>query len=191
MELIKRKFEKGDFLKYENKPSSFAIFEGVDLMPSYQYTKKLSVAAFYDPSKYCENENGIGWSSRPVLEVAKNGKPCEKTLDTYEEDYFWKICTEAEKQDAIEKLLEYGYIWNQDLLALVDVETGEVVHKIIIPKLEYNGDVIKPMCEEHKELLKDFVISKNTYSYNGGYNNGYGSGHNGYCAHGAYEEYWD
>ena len=76
-------------------------------------------------------------------------------------------------------------------LELVDVETGEVVHKIIIPKLEYNGDVIKPMCEEHKELLKDFVMSKNTYFYNRGYNNGYGSGYNGYDPHGAYEEYWD
>jgi hypothetical protein len=188
MEVVKRKFEKGDFLKYENKPGSFVIFEGVDLLPTYQYTKKFSVAAHYDPSKYCENENGVGWSTRPFLEIAKSNKPCEKTLDSLEEDYFWKVCTETEKAAAIQKLRDYGYEWDEESLSIVDMETGEVVHKIIVPKLEYNGDVIKPICDEFKELLTDYVISKNTYSSSyGGCNTPYG-----YQGRDMYEnDYWD
>lgn len=171
MEQLKSKFSKGDFLKYTNKPNSFVIFEGVDLMPTYQYTKKLSVVVHYDPSKYCENENGMGWSSRPVLEVAKNGKQCEKTVDTYDEDYFWSICTDEEKEAAIQKLAEYGYKWDEESLSLIDIETGEIVHRIIVPKLEYNGDVIKPICSEYKELLSDYALSKNTYTSRQAYYN--------------------
>lgn len=179
--MAKKIFNKGDFLKYENKPGSFVIFEGIDLMPTYQYTKKLSVAAHFDPSKYCENENGVGWGTRPFLEVAKSNKPCEKTIDTFEEDYFWKICTEAEKAAAIEKLRAYGYEWDDETLSIIDIETGEIVHKIIVPKLEYNGDIIKPMCNEFKDLLKDFVISKNKFCSSG-------CGYNQYMYD---NEYWD
>lgn len=183
----KKKFEKGDFLKYDNKPGSFAIFEGVDLMPEYQYTKKFSVAAYFDPSKYCENENGVGWGTRPYLEVAKPNKPCEKTLDTLEEDFFWKVCTPIEKELALATLEEYGYAWDEENLAIIDQVTGKVVHKIIVPKLEYNGDVIKPISEEYKKQLKDYAISKNTYSCN---NYGYRQG--GYYQRDMYEnEYWD
>ena len=187
----KKKFEKGDFLKYDNKPGSFAIFEGVDLMPSYSYTKKLSVMVYFDPSKYCQNENGVGWSSRPYLEVATDNKPCEKTVDTYEEDYFWKVCSPLEKEMALATLEEYGYEWDETNLTLKEQATGKIVHKIIIPKLEYNGDIIKPITEERKNHLHKYAISKNTYSYSGG-GGGYGCYRNGYYQHEMYEnEYWD
>lgn len=186
----KRKFEKGDFLKYDNKPGSFAIFEGIDLMPTYQYTKKYSVVVFFDPSKYCENENGCGWGTRPYLEVVKPNKPCEKTLDTLEEDYFWKVCTPREKEMALATLEEYGYEWDEENLELIEQTSGKVVYKIIVPKLEYNGDIIKPISKGNKKQLKNYVLSKNTYSYGNNYNCGYRQG--GYYQGDMYEnEYYD
>jgi len=177
----KRKFERGDFLKYENKPGSFAIFEGVDLMPTYQYTKKLSVVAFFDPSKYCEGENGCGWGSRPFLEIARDNKPCEKTVDTFEEDYFWKVCTPNEKEMALATLEEYGYEWDEEKLALIDKFTNKIIHKIIVPKLEYDGTIIKPMSQNHKKCLKDYITTKNSYSY----------GSYGYQQYGYYDDYYE
>ena len=58
MEETKKAFNKGDFIKYstynsatENK-TTFGIFEGVDLAPEYQYTKKFSLAAMSLNSSY-------------------------------------------------------------------------------------------------------------------------------------------
>ena len=93
-------FNKGDFLKYSTYNGAaegrvaFGIFEGVDLAPEYQYTKKFSLAAFYDSYKYCSNlNNGVGWGYGPSLEVATKDKPCEKTIDTLVEDSWWTVCT--------------------------------------------------------------------------------------------------
>ena len=172
MEEIKKAFNKGDFIKYTTdnsetqKKVTFGIFEGIDLAPEYQYSKKFSLAAYYDSYKYCSNlDNGVGWGYAPVLEVARDGKQCEKTIDTLVEDSWWSLCTPIEKRNAIEILAGYGYEWNEELLALVDINTGEIVHKIIIPKLEYNGDTIKPICNEFKDKLKNSIIKKAKPSY--------------------------
>ena len=183
-----RFFQKGDFIKYDYKKESFGIFEGVDLEPSYQYTKKLSLACFYDPLKYAENTDGIGgWSSRPVLEVAKVNKPCDKTIDTVKEDSWWKLCNEEEKEQALKRLAYYGYEWDEKNLQIINAETKQVIYKIISPKLEYNDEEIKPITEESKTLLKQAVISKNSYSrsYGGG---GYYQG--GYYGNGYRDEFY-
>lgn len=183
----KRKFKKGDFLKYDTKPGAFAIFEGIDLLPTYSYTKQFSVVAFFDPRKYCQNENGVGWSSRPFLEISRDNKPCEKTIDTLEEDYFWKLCTETEKDMALATLEEYGYEWDEEQMALIDIKTKKIVHKIVVPKLEYNGAVIKPISNEFKKQLHNYVASKNKSAYSNTY---YHQG--GYYQRDMYEnEYWD
>jgi len=195
----KKTFNKGDFVKYstyngatDNKVT-FGIFEGVDLAPEYQYTKKFSLAAYYDSYKYCSNlDNGVGWGYAPSLDVATKEKPCEKTIDTLEEDSWWSLCTPIEKKNAIEILASYGYEWNEELLALVDTNTGEIVHKIIIPKIEYNGETIKPICKEYKSKLKKSIIDKSKPTYGGGYhgNPQYGCyGYNGYDPYD--EENWD
>ena len=200
MEETKKAFNKGDFIKYstyngatENK-TTFGIFEGVDLAPEYQYTKKFSLAAYYDSYKYCSNlDNGAGWGYAPSLDVATKDKPCEKTIDTLVEDSWWSLCTPLEKKEAIEILASYGYEWNEELLALVDMNTGEIVHKIIIPKIEYNGETIKPICEEYKSKLKKSIIGKAKPSYSGTNYRGnpqYGCyGYNGYNPYD--EENWD
>lgn len=188
----KREFKKGDFIRSKSKPASFAIFEGIDLNPSYTYSKRYTVAAFFDPDKYCQNENGCGWSSRPVLEVATKTKPCEKTVDTLKEDYSWVICTEKEKEVAIKVLLDHGFEWNEELLSLIDIESGEIVHKVIIPKLEYKGNIIKPITDKFKMLLRSYTEKENKPNYNYGrnYDNGYGYN---YSSYGRYNDYdcWD
>lgn len=185
----KKIFNKGDFIKYstynsanDNTKFAFGIFEGVDLAPEYQYTKKLSLAAFYDSYKYCNNlNNEVGWGYKPVLEIASPNKPCEKTIDTVCEDSWWTICTPLEKQRALEILASYGIDWNEEEMTLTNVETGEILHRIIVPKLEYNGDIIKPICNELKSKLRTAVLSKNKASYSSSYPNQYNAyGYNGY-----------
>ena len=189
-------FNKGDFVKYSTYNSTignkitFGIFEGVDLAPEYQYTKKFSLVAYYDSYKYCSNlNNDAGWGYAPSLDVATKGKPCEKTIDTLVENSWWSLCTPLEKREAIEVLARYGYEWNEELLALVDMNTGEIVHKIITPKIEYNGETIKPICDEYKNKLKKSIINKAKPSYSGANYSGnprYGCyGYNGY---GEYDE---
>lgn len=189
----KKIFNKGDFIKYSTYNSAnddtkfaFGIFEGIDLAPEYQYTKKLSLAAFYDSYKYCNNlDNEVGWGYKPVLEIASSNKPCEKTIDTVCEDTWWTICTPLEKQRALEILASYGIDWDEEEMTLTNVETGEILHRIIIPKIEYNGDVIKPICNELKSKLRTAVLSKNKASYSSSYPNQYNVyGYNGY-----YDEY--
>ena len=65
------------------------------------------------------------------------------------------------------------------------MNTGEIVHKIIIPKIEYNGETIKPICEEYKSKLKKSIIdkAKPNYRVNPQY------GYNGYDPYD--EENWD
>ena len=56
-----KKFEKGQFLTNSNKPGSFVIFEGIE-RDSTTVTKRYSVIANYEPSKYRELPNGT-WGS--------------------------------------------------------------------------------------------------------------------------------
>lgn len=192
MEETKKIFNKGDFIKNINKPKAFGIFEGIDLDPSMKYSKKYSLVVYFDPSKYCKDEDGPGWSSRPVLDITQNGVPCEKTIDTLKEDYSWRVCNDEEKQQAIEKLEEYNLYWDEEIMSLVDKESGEILHKMIIPKLEYHGEVIKPIQIEFKSLLKNYIKKENKPSYSTSYNNNFSRGtypHSHY-----YEEcceYWD
>lgn len=185
-------FEKGEFIRYINKPTSFGIFEGIDLDPTMKYAKKWSMVLFFDPSKYCQNEDGGGYSSKPVLEVAKGANPCPKTIDTDKEDYSWRICTPTEKKECIEKLAEFGLEWDEENMELVDIMTREILHKVFIPKIEYNGEIVKPVCHEFKKIMKKYVIAENkpTYTNYGGYTGCHSPYYNG--RYSEYDEYgWD
>lgn len=81
----------------------------------------------------------------------------------------------------MEILASYGIDWDEEEMTLTNVETGEILHRIIIPKIEYNGDVIKPICNELKSKLRTAVLSKNKASHPNQYN---AYGYNGY-----YDEY--
>ncbi len=166
----KRAFKKGEFITNTNKPGSFAIFEGIEC-ESYTTSKKYSVIVYYDPNKYCENDNGSGWVHKPHLDVATNSTRCDITVDGDTESYWWKPCSDKEIEKAIDILQSYGYYWNEDLLAVVAKDTGEIIRTVIEPKVEYNGEVVKPISQRLKELLKNVCdgIIKKKYSYQGTY----------------------
>lgn len=154
------KFEKGDFITWINKPNCFGIFEGIDLTPSYQYSKKYSLALFFDPNKYAQNDNGT-YDNKPNLDISVGERRCEKTIDTDSEDYWWHKLTPIQYENAIATLEEWGYRWDEKTLSLIEIETGEIIKQIVIPKIEYNGEVVKPICEDFKTKLVDFVKEKN------------------------------
>ena len=158
-------FEKGDFVKYSTYSNSdkvtFGIFEGVDLEPQCQYAKKYSLVLYYDSNQYCPStQYGGATEYRPTLNAPINHKPCAKTIDTVKEDNWWKLCTEEDKKKALEILESYGYEWNEELLALVDMESGEIVYKIVAPRLAYHGETIRPIPQEFKDKLKKSIIEK-------------------------------
>ena len=163
-----KKFERGDFLKKDTKKGSFMIYEGNNISDTSY--KKMTVICYYDPESF--QMGPIGYEPRPKLEVGTKIHPCTITLDTEEEDFWIKACTPNEKAAAIEVLKRHGLFWNEETLELVDIESGEVVRRVIIPDDKYYGEIIRPISEKFKELIKKWVISKlrpcyptHTYDY--------------------------
>lgn len=154
---IKKKFNRGDFLRKNNKKGSFMIYEGNNLSDTAY--KRMTLICIYDPEKYVMGS--LGYEQKPTLEVGTRQKACIETIDTEEEDYWIKLCNDQEKAEAIEILKEYGYHWNEETLELVDIETGEVVRKVMIPDNTYHGQIIKPISQEFKEIIKTACTNKN------------------------------
>jgi len=173
-----RTFNPGDFVKRSNRKGSFMIYEGKDV--SNTYAKKLTLAVAYDPEKYMQKPNSYGYEYVPYLDEPKNGQACETTIDTDKEDNWISLCTQEEKEEAIEILEQYGYVWDEENLALVDMVTGEIIKKIYVPDNKYHGETIKPITNNSKDVLKKFCIDKNKKTYSSYYN------HNYQCS-----DYWD
>lgn len=186
----KKVFKPGDFITYSNRKGSFAIYEG-NLDMTKTYLKDRSLIAWYDPNTYQKTHEGH-WDYVLNLSLATRSQKCTKCVDTDKEDYWWHICTKEEKEKALTILQDYGYAWDEDSKAIIDITTGEIVKTIATPKNEYHGEIIKPITNALKRTLKKFCLSKNkpitpasTYpSYQGQYR--------GYNYDYDYEnEYWD
>ena len=170
-EEVKRKFERGDFLKKTNKKGSFMIYEGNNLSETGTY-KRMSLVCYYDPESYQMGD--FGYESKPNLEVASKYKPCTTTLDTEEEDYWVHICDDREKEEAMNVLATYGLYWNEEDLELIHIETGEIIRKVVVPDNKYYGQLIKPMGENFKKMIKRYCDSKiKPLYYSQHYGNGY------------------
>jgi hypothetical protein len=157
----KRMFSRGDFLKKNNKKGSFMIYEGNNISDSSY--KRMTLVCIYDPEKYMMGS--LGYEQKPHLEVGTTSKPCLETIDTEQEDYWISICTDNEKEQAIDILAKYGYYWNAESMELIKIETGEVIRKLVIPDNTYHGEVIKPTSDKFRELAKKYCSSKLTPSY--------------------------
>lgn len=164
-----QKFERGDFLRKDNKKGSFMIYEGNNL--SETNYKRMTVICFYDPEAF--QMGPIGYESVPKLEVATKVSHCPTTIDTDEEDFWVKICTPNEKAAALEILKKHGLFWNEETLELVDIESGEVIKRVTVPDNKYYGEIIRPISEKFKEIIKKWVISKIKPYYNPNYNYDY------------------
>ena len=162
----KKTFNKGDFIKRDNRKGTFMIYEGNNI--SDTCVKKLSLVCAYDPEKYMQTS--IGYDHVPYLDVATNDRRCGETIDTEKEDYWIKLCSPSEKAEAIKILKEYDYMWDEENLAMIDTTTGEIVKRIITPDNKYYGQVIKPITESFKNLLKQVCVKKNKPVYNPNYN---------------------
>ena len=161
-----KKFKPGDFITFSNKEGSFAIYEGVDISTSS--LKKLTSILSYDPSKYVKTEEG--YKTCPFLEISSKTKNCEKTIDTDESSYWVRKCNAEEIERAIKIMKDYGYIWDEENLSVLYASSGSVATKIRIPKIEYNGQIIKATPDKLKALLKVFCKEKSkkqNYSYGG------------------------
>ena len=170
-------FNRGDFLKKDSKKGSFMIYEGNNLSDTSY--KKMTLICYYDPEKYVLGP--VGYETKPSLEIASNEKPCVTTIDTEQEDFWIKKCSEKEKQDALAILRDkYKLEWIEETLTLVDMETGDIIRKVAIPDNSYYGQVIHPITDGFKDLLKEATIKKLTPSYSSsnyeyhGYQGGYG-----------------
>jgi hypothetical protein len=174
----KRLIKPGDFIKRNNKDGSFMIFEGKNI--SETTYKRLTLVCEYDPEKYMMTE--AGYSHVPHLDMGTPTKRCEATIDTEREDYWISLCSDEERLRAERILLRYGYEWDAENLRMIDLETGEIVKKIITPDDTYYGQIIKPISDAFKAMLKRFCITKNkpTYSPQYGYNGGGEYGWDGY-----------
>ena len=152
-----RTFKQGDFIKRDNKKGSFMIYEGND--KSETSVKKLTLIASYDPEKYMMT--AIGYDNVPHLDVATSTRRCADTVDTEKEDYWISLCTPTEKQDALAVLAYYNYYWDEEKLEMIDLQTGEIIKKIVVPDNTYYGEIIKPITDKFKNMLKQFCINKN------------------------------
>jgi DNA-binding beta-propeller fold protein YncE len=170
MEEVKRTFEPGDFIKENNKKGSFLIFEGNDIS-QYKTVKKLTTLCFYNPEKY--KMTALGYDQVPDLEVATKRVPCSKTIDTPKEDYWYSLCTQEEKLRAIKVLDEYGYYWDSETFSLIDTSTREVIKKITTPDNTYYGQIIKPITDAFKNMLKRFCYNANKPTVSPCYSQGY------------------
>lgn len=180
-----KKFKPGDFITFSNKKDSFAIYEGNDVSTSTY--KKLTTLLSYDPSKYTQTEEG--YIMIPNMDVSTKSKRCERTVETDEDTYWTRKCTAEEIEAALGIMREYGYLWDEKNLAVVAVGSGEVITKVYIPKIEYNGQILKPMTEKFKKLLKLFCLEKNKkveYSYPSPYSRYWDM-----MGEGGYDDYWD
>lgn len=177
------KFKPGDFITFSNKSGAFAIYEGVDI--STTTYKKLTAILTYDPAKYTQTTEG--YKMIPFMETSTKTKCCEKTIDTDESCYWTRKCTDEEVEEAIEVMRKYGYLWDEENLAVVAMDSGDIITQVRLPKLEYKGQIIKPMTDKFKKLLRLFCLDKNKkveysypYSRYWGMDGEYG-----------YEDYWD
>jgi len=138
----KRDFNKGDFIAKTNKQGWFAIYEGCEIRNSY-YLKKYTLICAYDPSAYGKQDDGT-YGSYQKFVYATSAHPCDETVDENKESYFYRLATEDEIEAAKKILEEQGFYWNPVEYTLTDLNSGEVVKKIVGPKTKYSGNVIKP-----------------------------------------------
>lgn len=170
---IDAQFKKGDFIKYNLKDGEFVIFEGRRAKGEYSTMPRYTALLHYNPSHYHRNENNE-FVDEPIMEVSIDGKSVTKTLDTLKEDYWWKLCTPTEKEKCLDIISQYGYIWDEETLSLIDRETGEVLRTLADPEVKYMGQTITVGAARQNETAIRSFVSANTPSSSYG-NYSYGS----------------
>lgn len=153
-----RNFKPGDFIRmtYLNQ-GAFAIFQGKEVIGQYGYPTYTTLV-YYNPSKYQEVEGK--WVARPYLSVAREGSRFFDTVTVKCEGPSFEICTDKEKAEAIELLKAYGYGWDDEQKMLFYLQSGEIINKIVVPVVKYDGTEIAPNNEERLQCISAIIKKK-------------------------------
>ena len=146
----KKPFNKGDIIVKKTVKGWFAIYEG-NLVPGYGYQKKYSLIAVYDPEKYQKMENGE-YAKAPFFANATKFERCPESIDECNECYWYGFANEDDIKYAQDVLLEHGLRWDAENFRLLDVNTGEVVREIVMPKTQYSGAKIHVSRRRLREI---------------------------------------
>lgn len=155
----KRPFNRGDFIAKQNKSGWFAIYDGVENRNTY-YMKRYSLICMFDPSSYGKLSDG-SYGTYQKFAYATKHTDCEETIDENKESYFYRLATDDEIKEAMKVLEEQGFKWDPKEFTLTDINTGEIVKKVVHPKTKYSGGIIKPTRGVMKAFM-DKLASKET-----------------------------
>jgi hypothetical protein len=125
-------------------------------------------------SHLSENKSEIAWVQELVPESDCYARAYEMfdNMGTEERPTIMAHCVYSDERE-MEILKKHGLFWDEEACELIDIETGEVIRRIIVPDNTYYGQIIRPISEKFKALLKKWVISKLTPSYSHYYDGDY------------------
>lgn len=156
------KLKPGDFVTHTNRPGTFGIYEGYNKSRDNNcFFNQYSLALYFEPNKFQSTPSG--YKEAPSLEINSLTTTCKKTIDTESENYWWKKLTKTQRIEADEKLKEYGFMWDDETLSLIVIETGEIIYQYkdndndALPTPMYNGEVINPSNKEFRDILMKTV----------------------------------
>ena len=161
------KFKPGDFICCKTDRGHFFIYEGDKVKESQYYTTfNYSVALEYDDRHYMKLGDG-NWGYGKMLKL--NGKDGILTVDYDCDNWRYDLMTDVEKEQALSKLEEFGYHWNDESKELCDTESGEIIFKIVMPSFDYNNELVRLMTSQRRLFLMmvcNKPLTTPAYNYN-------------------------
>ena len=166
-------FKRGDFITHVSRPMSFAIYEGVDLYPSFTYAKLMSLALWYSPYDYVKDEENDTWHQTERFITASEDKPCDMKYDATDIGK-WRKLTQEEINEAYKVMNKHGVYYDSKKMTLHhdggaliyelkgetqndEDDEEETIQREII---KYNGETIILTNNDTKERLRNAAHKK-------------------------------
>ena len=176
-------FKKGDFIKNKTNEGHFYIYVGDKVKTNLNYySTSYSVALEYIDKHYTKKEDGT-YTNEPKLKF--NGKDGILGIDYDNDRWVYDKMSESEKNEAIKKIEDFGYSWDDTSNTLYDIDSGEIIFQIKQPSLDYHHELVRLINQDRMALLITSCQSKETTTTN------YGSGYGSYPSYGANYAYGD
>ena len=176
-------FKKGDFIKNKSNDGHFYIYVGDKVKTkSYYYGTSYSVALEYLDKHYTRKEDGT-YTYEPKLKF--NGKDGILGIDYDNDRWVYDKMSESEKNEAIKKIEDFGYSWDDTSHTLYDMDSGEIIFQIKQPSLDYHHELVRLINQDRMTILIESCQPKETTTTS------YGSGYGSYPSYGANYAYDD
>ena len=164
-------FKKGDFVKNKCNDGHFYIYVGDKVKKSaYYYGISYSVALEYEDRHYTKKADNT-YAYEPLLKF--NGKDGILSIDYDNDRWVYDKMSESEKNEAIKKLENFGYSWDDTSHTLYDMDSGEMIFQIKQPSLDYHNELVRLINKDRMTLLIASCQSQETTTTSCG--SGYGS----------------